>query len=95
MWNPDEDLVREDDLLQAQYEMEAREYARLRAQGWCMHSSSMGRGDGRGPLPGGYYYEDQARLAPGQRMCTDGCGLIWNEADYGEWGTPDPVRKEA
>ena len=43
----------------AEMTREANRLARLEAQGICTHQGVQGRGDGKGPLPGGFYREEQ------------------------------------
>lgn len=80
MFEFDEELPRgyqDADILQAQYEAESAEYARLRDEGWCSHSALLGKGDGRGPLEGGAYYPEQIGLTGDQQKCWNGCGTVF------------------
>jgi len=72
-----EAIYQEADILQAEYEAEARRYAALEAQGICTHGSWLGRGDGNGPLPGGLYYPEQEDLQGTEVRCTAGCGQVF------------------
>ena len=64
------------DFEMAEYEAEAYRIEADRKRGICHHTGTLGRGDGNGHLPGGFYYEGQEEIPPGHVRCTDVCGKI-------------------
>lgn len=74
----DEEAVFQDaDIEMAELTREANRLARLEAQGICTHQGVQGRGDGKGPLPGGLYRESQRDIPVGHLKC-HGCGELFN-----------------
>jgi hypothetical protein len=54
----------------------------LESQGICTHQSAQGRGNGKGPLPGGFYTELEKTIPAGHLKCA-GCGKLFTSTD--EW----------
>lgn len=84
MFGYDEEAIFQDaDIEMAEMTREANRLARLEAQGICTHQGVQGRGDGKGPLPGGFYREEQRDIPVGHLKC-HGCGELFesDEAWY-------------
>lgn len=65
----DETVYRDADIEQANYTIEANRLQRLREQGVCIHSSSVGL-----PDSGEIFYPEQKNLKPGEVACTEHTG---------------------
>jgi hypothetical protein len=86
MFGYDEEATIQDaDIEMALYAEEARHGAALRRSGVCTHNSSLGTGNGGGPLQGGAYYPEQIGMPEGSVLCTEtnGCGKLFaTQGDY-------------
>lgn len=77
----EEAVIQEADIEMAMMQDESAYIAHLRAKGICTHQSSLGTGDGNGPLEGGAYYPEQVGMEPGSIRCTDLCGKLFPNID--------------
>lgn len=86
-----EAVIQDADIEMAQYEAEARRLRRLESQGICTHQGVQGRGDGKGPLPGGLYRESQRDIPKGHLKC-HGCGTLF-ESDEAWFAASEIARR--
>lgn len=75
----EEAIYQEDDILQAQYEGESRDFWAMKDKGYCMHESGVGYAIN--PETGKVYYPEQEGLTGTQQRCTAGCGQVFESIE--------------